>query len=655
MVSIGLIQINNSFSGQNYLPYSIACLESYLREHCKHRDVLSFLPHVYKRAPIGTIVSGMEKADIVGISTYVWNAQISLEVARRIKKKWPNKLIVFGGPQVPDQPEQFIREHDFIDIVVHNEGERTFNSIVELYPSRDWNELTGVSFIDSDGTFRASSPTSRMRNLSDLPSPFLNTIFDDLIAAHPKEKWIGLWETNRGCPFQCTFCDWGSATAAQVTRFEDERLEKELDWMAKKKIEYIFVCDANFGIKKRDIDIAKTVASVKEKTGFPQGFSVQNTKNATERAYQTQKIISDAGLNKGVALSMQSLDPHTLKNIKRDNISLESYFELARRFTRDKVETYSDLILPLPGETYNSFVKGVDLLIQAGQHNRIQFNNLSILPNAEMGSPDYIQEHGMEIVQTEIINAHGSKVVLEDDVPEYQELVVSTNSMSHDDWKKARGFAWMASFLHFDKLLQIPIILILNQTDIQFSEIVERFLYADRKQFPTISAIASFFDIEAEKISKGGPEYVFSEEWLSVYWPADEFIFIKLTVEDSMKKFYSEAEEILLDLTSKNKSDLPIEAITDAVRANSLLVSKPFPTEDVDCQLSYNVTEVWEKVKSGYEAALKKQDNRLRVTSTKYNYADLNQWCREVVWWGNKKGAYLYSGSEVSEELAGHH
>ena len=50
----------------------------------------------------------------------------------------------------------------------------------------------------------------------------------------------------------------------------------------------------------------------------------------------------------------------------------------------------------------------------------------------------------MEIVQTEIINAHGSKVVLEDDVPEYQELVVSTNSMSHDDWKKARGFAgWL--------------------------------------------------------------------------------------------------------------------------------------------------------------------------------------------------------------------
>ena len=149
---------------------------------------------------------------------------------------------------------------------------------------------------------------------------------------------------------------------------------------------------------------------------------MQNTKNATERAYLTQKIIADAGLNKGVALSMQSLDLTTLNNIKRSNISLESYWELARRFT--KTQTYTDLILPLPGETYESFCKGVDSLIRAGQHNRIQFNNLSILPNAEMGDPDYLKKFGMKVIKSQIINIHGSLVELDDDVPEYQELVV---------------------------------------------------------------------------------------------------------------------------------------------------------------------------------------------------------------------------------------
>ena len=82
-------------------------------------------------------------------------------------------------------------------------------------------------------------------------------------------------ETNRGCPFQCTFCDWGSATAAKVTKFEQERLDAELQWMADRKIQYVFVCDANFGIQKRDVEIAESVAKIKQKTGYPHGFSVQ--------------------------------------------------------------------------------------------------------------------------------------------------------------------------------------------------------------------------------------------------------------------------------------------------------------------------------------------------------------------------------------------
>ena len=133
-------------------------------------------------------------------------------------------------------------------------------------------------------------------------------------------------------------------------------------------------------------------------------MSVQNTKNATERAYITQKILADSGLNKGVTLSMQSLDQNTLINIKRDNISLNTYEDLQTRFTNEGVPTYSDLILGLPGESYNSFTDGVSRLIENGQHNRIQFNNLSILPNSEMGDPNYQKKFQMETVDTNILN-----------------------------------------------------------------------------------------------------------------------------------------------------------------------------------------------------------------------------------------------------------
>ncbi len=190
----------------------------------------------------------------------------------------------------------------------------------------------GISYIDRDGQFVRKANAARLRDLSEVPSPFVNGLFDDLMRANPDEHWIGLWETNRGCPFQCTFCDWGSATAGKLNKFDVDRLLDEVDWFAP-KIEYVFCCDANFGILPRDVDIAKRVAEVKRATGYPVALSVQNTKNATDRAYETQKILSDAGLNKGVALSMQSVDTHTLESIKRQNISLETYLELQRRFT----------------------------------------------------------------------------------------------------------------------------------------------------------------------------------------------------------------------------------------------------------------------------------------------------------------------------------
>jgi radical SAM superfamily enzyme YgiQ (UPF0313 family) len=651
------VQINNSFSGQNYLPYSVGCLEGYVREKAADPARYRFLRHIYKRMPVRDAVEHLLPADVVGFSTYVWNARISLEIARRLKQRKPEMLIIFGGPQVPDKPECFLREHPFIDVAAHNEGEQTLLGLLETYPNRDWSGLTGISHVGADGAFHRAPPTPRFRELDQVPSPFLNGMFDDLMAANPQETWIGLWETNRGCPFQCTFCDWGSATAAKVTKFEMERLRQELDWFSHKRIQYIFVCDANFGIQKRDVEIAEHVAAIRRATGFPQGFSVQNTKNATERAYLTQKILSDAGLNKGVALSMQSLDVTTLRNIKRDNISLDTYLELARRFSRDRVETYSDLILALPGETYESFCNGVNTLIEAGQHNRIQFNNLSILPNAEMGDPDYLARFGMKIVVSDIINIHGSIEEIDDDVQEKQDLVVATDSMPAADWRRTRTFCWMTAFLHFDKLFQMPLIVMHEATGISYRALIEAFLEADAARFPVLAGIRDFFMREAESIQNGGPEYVYSKEWLGIYWPADEYAFITLTVEGKLAAFYDEAQRLLEDLLAAQNATLPDGLLHDAVHLNHALVSQPFIREDLRVSTRYNVLGFCEAVRAGVPERLVPTPCTIEIRRSLAHYEKLEDWCRQVVWWGNKKGAYLYANRtlRIEPELAGHY
>jgi radical SAM superfamily enzyme YgiQ (UPF0313 family) len=656
LVSIALVQINNSFSGQSYLPYSAACLQSYVQAHAKKASRYQFLEPIYKRGPIREIVERLKKAHIVGFSTYVWNIQISLETARRLKKNNPAVKIIFGGPEVPDLPEEFLRKNPFIDVAFHNESEKSFLSYIEQFPVISLEKIAGVSWIDDSDHFHQNPKGERIRDLDEIPSPFLNGIFDELIRNHPEESWIGLWETNRGCPFQCSYCDWGSATAAKVTKFGEERLFLEADWFSEQKIDYVFVCDANFGMLARDIDLAQRVADNRQRTGYPKGFSVQNTKNATERAYITQKILSDYGLNKGVALSIQTLSKEALKNIRRDNISLEVYLELQSRFSKDKVETYSDLILGLPGETYESYIEGINQLLISGQHNRIQFNNCAILPNAEMANPDYRLKYEIETTKTSIVNIHGHREILEDDVEEQQELIVSTYSLSREDWQKCRAISWMSALLHFDKILQIPIIVLHEVGAISYRDIFESFMQVKKSDYPLLASIRDFFIAEAANIQKGGYEYTYSADWLGIFWPADEYIFIKITVEKTLEQFYAESGALLKSLIPK-KSYHPdiVLALDDALKLNYNLLNQPFVFEDREVSLSYNVMEFYQGVICGEAISLDYLPSTIRINASRKPYSNLQDWCREIVWWGNKKGAYLYGNHAVTVELAGHY
>lgn len=651
---IGLVQINNSFSGQNYLPYSVACLQGHVEANIGDAGPFEFLPPIYKRIGISAAVDRLAAADIVGFSTYVWNERISQEIARRLKEANPHILIIFGGPQVPDDSSGFFSKNPFVDLIVHGEGEQTFLDILKMYASAEFKDIAGISYPGPDGISIKTPPRTRFRDLADVPSPFLNGVLDQLVNDNPDETWIGLWETNRGCPFKCTYCDWGSAIAAKVTKFEVDRLYREIDWFSKNKVEFLFCCDANFGMLKRDVDISQYMVDVSQQSGYPQAFSVQNTKNATERAYETQKILSDGGLNKGVTLSLQSVNQDALRNIKRDNISLETYYELQRRFTQDGVETYSDMILGLPGETYRTFVDGISSIIETGQHNRIQFNNLSILPNAEMANPAYLKEFGMEVLESEIINVHGSRDIDGDDVREFQRLVVATNSMPSEDWRRVRAACWMTAFLHFDKLFQMPLILAFEHSSASYLDLFEAFMDVNGADYPVIAEIRDFFIHEAESIQKGGAEYVYSADWLGIYWPADEYMYIKLAVEDKLSAFFDEAAA-LLDLTLENYCcTIPKGALEDAVRVNRALLKQPNIADDTTVETRYDVVRFCENVRRGIREPLEARAMTVAVERSKSHYDDLNTWCQEVVWWGNKKGAYLYTNNVLEKQLSGH-
>ena len=654
MKTVAISQVNIEFSGVTYLPLTAGFLQSFAEKHVSNPQDFKFLPPVYKRVRVEEAVSHLMGADLVGFSTYVWNRNFSLEVARRLKACKPSTIIVFGGPEVPDRSESFLRKYRFIDLACHNEGEQAFVHILEKAFSGDFTEIPSVSFIGRGERYTQTEWTPRMRDFTTMPSPYLSGVFDPLMEKFPHQKWDGLWETNRGCPFSCTFCDWGSNTKSKVIRFDLETLYAELEWFAKHKVAFIFCCDANFGIFPRDVDITRKAAEMKAKYGFPEALSVQNAKNVSARLFDAQKTLADAGMNKGVTMAFQSRSPQVLKEIERDNISSVAFQELNGRFVRAGIETYSDLIIALPAETYASFADGVSLTITEGQHNRIQFGNLSMMPNAPMAEPSYIERHGLKTVEIHASVFHGVNQEDPDGVYETEDIVVETRTLSREDWMRCRIFAWMTSFLHFDKIFQIPLVLLHETTGVSYRELIEVFTEGATDMFPTLREVREFFRTKAKSILEGGVEFCPETEWLNIFWPVDEYVFIKLCKEGRLDGFYQEATEALLEFFQRRSIKVDTELLLQAIFLNKSLIKVPFASGDVTLHLSYNILEFWQAVRRLEPIPLDAAPCSYRIDRTKEHWRNWQDWCRFVVWYGNKKGAYLYGNVKTDTEIAGH-
>lgn len=644
-ITVGLVQINYSFSDATYFPLSIGLLQAYVQQHAAHPRSIKFLEPKNCRMPVDHVVHQLQSANVVGFSTYVWNIKFSLAIARKLKELNPDVFIVFGGPAVPDRAEIFLRQNPFVDIVCHGEGEKVFLQILESFHSGNFRILESVSYIREE-VFFLQPRMPRMKDLSTVPSPYLTGIFDGLLERGDRRQWLGLLETNRGCPFSCAYCDWGSATYNRLVPFDMKRLEDELRWFSDHKIEFVFCCDSNFGLLPRDLELVSFLAETKKRYGYPKAFSVQSTKNATERSYKVHKILSESGLNKGVNLALQTVDKKTLENIGRANISLESFRDLQSRFNRDGVETFTDLILGLPGETYHSFTQGVSQIIQNGQHNRIQFINLSILPNALMGNPEYQSKHGLDIVESNLTNVHGAMDSNNDEIQEIHQLVVATHTMPREDWVSTRVFAWMTSLLYFDKLIQIPFVLLHEMCGLSYTTLLESFIRKADASHPITSRINSFFAHRAKIIQAGGPEFCKSTEWLNISWPCDEYVLISLLVNNELEDFFKEASDIIYELLQNNRVNLP-PFLEDALVLNRCLFKRPFQDTDKFVDLNYNIYECYKAVLAGERPVLEKTPVRYHVDRTTEAWMSWDDWFRRVVWFENKKGAYLYQARRI--------
>ena len=118
--------------------------------------------------------------------------------------------------------------------------------------------------------------------------------------------------------------------------------------------------------------------------------------------------------------------------------------------------------------------------------------------------------------------------------------------MPPEDWVRTRVFSWMTSLLHFNKLIQVPFVLLHLLYGLSYRSLLEAFMVPN--ETPILEEIYQFFQDKAKAIAQGDVEFCRSETWLNIWWPADELIMIRLCTEHRLEAFYAEAQQILEQL-----------------------------------------------------------------------------------------------------------
>ncbi|MCW5892363.1 MAG: radical SAM protein [bacterium] len=346
--------------------------------------------------------SSPKTASLFLFSHYIWSSVGNLELSAQLKASDPRALTVHGGPNVPKYEkdlEAYFRMHPHVDIAVRGEGEVTaaemLSALAEVIddPRPDLavlEKVPGLAFRLGDRIVRTPD-RERITDLDVIPSPYLTGLFDSFGKASTEAAVI---ESNRGCPYGCTFCDWGSATAQRIRKFSLERVFEEIEWCARHGVETIGLADANFGVFERDVAIAEKVAEVKARYGYPRHFGVNYAKNSLKHLKPIVKILSGAGTIAYGQLSLQSMDPGTLETIERHNIKSEKYHELAQEFRQAGLPLFIDLMMGLPGSTVTSFRADLQQAIDREVIAKVYPTQL--LVNSPMNDPEYRQEHDIQ-------------------------------------------------------------------------------------------------------------------------------------------------------------------------------------------------------------------------------------------------------------------
>lgn len=435
-------------------PLGVANLVAYAQGYVKSKDRIDF---VIVREPedLKSILDDGEP-EILGLSSYAWNHELSYHFAEYAKHRNPNVLTLMGGPNFPlttAEQEIYMRTLPAVDIAVRGptyEGERAFSNLLQRYidngktlEGAQESAVPGNVWIDKKtGEFVHGGELERIVDLDEIPSPYLAGLLDPFFGT----GYFPMMQIARGCPFSCQFCNSSVLSNSKIHSHSLNNVKADLLYIAERIKPEICLCfaDDNFGMYGLDEEVADYIAYLQGKYHWPQYIRTTTGKNKHERIIRVMRKIGGV---LPMTSAVQSTNPEVLTNIKRSNIKLEAYAEIQKELLAQGMQSYGELILCMPGETKATFMRSVEGLLNSGV-KRISAHQLMLLHGAPLNNPESRERWQFNtrfrVVARDIGKYTGQPVV------EVEEIVVETPTFSFTEYLEARVFHLLLTIFYYE-------------------------------------------------------------------------------------------------------------------------------------------------------------------------------------------------------------
>jgi radical SAM superfamily enzyme YgiQ (UPF0313 family) len=345
------------------------------------------------------------------LGAFVWNEPTTQKLLTTLKKLgFPGKIII-GGPQVSYTKKYLEAFYPQGDLFIRGYGEQ---AMVDYTLQKEASIGLHVANTQDLGLSTKSV-------LESLPSPFLSGVI--------KPQRFIRWETQRGCPFRCAFCQHREPDSANLTRrnFDADRVLKEVDWIVDNPIiQDIAVLDPIFNSGGKYMEILRQFAFRK----FTGKIALQCR----------MEMVTDEFLDIIVSLNkygrvvlecgLQTIFPEEQKLIDRAN-NMKKVTSFLNKTRERSIDVEVSLIYGLPGQSLDSFKKSVEYCKEM-QVPVIRAFPLMLL----RGTPMYEMKSKLGLVESSDV-----EIECKNRVTENISHVISSPTFTFSDWQEMSKIA----------------------------------------------------------------------------------------------------------------------------------------------------------------------------------------------------------------------